>query len=202
MELLTQEYADKVASWSSTDAWLAEAKAFVRSCPQLPRPSGRVLDVGCGTGRMRSVISYLSSWRYYGIEVNPAYVLNGTPYVDLYDGQTIPYPDGSFDMAIAFHVIGHTQNPIGAVHEMVRVTKRGGWVGLCVPNAQFDRWEAVGNWWRGYRSDSTIKYPFDPESIEWLMTTSRLEGLTVTSWGRRACRIGPRLRLFAWARKI
>jgi demethylmenaquinone methyltransferase/2-methoxy-6-polyprenyl-1,4-benzoquinol methylase len=48
------------------------------------------------------------------------------------DIRTIPYPDHTFDVAMAAHVLEHLPDPQVALHEMVRVLKPGGIMFACM----------------------------------------------------------------------
>jgi SAM-dependent methyltransferase len=134
----------------------AIGQAFVdelkRSCGLLPHH--RVLDVGCGIGRIAIPLTqYLSKdGRYEGFDpvrrsiehcrarIAPSYPNFRFELADLYNKQynpegrvhdheyTFPYPDGTFDVAFAVSVFTHLLPP-GAeryIAETARVLKPGG----------------------------------------------------------------------------
>jgi SAM-dependent methyltransferase len=98
----------------------------------------RVVDVGCGTGALTSVLSEL---------VGPGHVAAADPSEPFVDrcranvpgadvrvgpAEALPFADGSFDRALAqlvFHFVG---DPAAAAREMMRVTRHGGTVAACV----------------------------------------------------------------------
>jgi 2-polyprenyl-3-methyl-5-hydroxy-6-metoxy-1,4-benzoquinol methylase len=69
-----------------------------------------------------------------------------------YDGTTLPFPDGSFDLAIAIEVIEHVADKPGLIAEVWRVLRPGGRVFLTTPNPQcwalrVDQWlEHTARW--------------------------------------------------------
>jgi SAM-dependent methyltransferase len=71
--------------------------------------------------------------------------LRGKPlvHVDIVDdGETLAtVPDGSQDFVIANHFVEHCENPIGAIGNMLRVLKAGGFLYLAIPDKRytFDR---------------------------------------------------------------
>lgn len=87
----------------------------------LPK-TGRVLDVGCGDG----LISKRIQEKRAGITVEGIDVLlrpkTHIP-VRQFDGQHLPYADGSFDAVMFIDVLHHTNDPTGLIREAVRVSK-------------------------------------------------------------------------------
>jgi SAM-dependent methyltransferase len=71
--------------------------------------------------------------------------LDGLPlvHVDIVDdGETLAtVPDGSVDFIIANHFMEHTQDPIGALQQQLRVLREGGVMYLAIPDKRrtFDR---------------------------------------------------------------
>ena len=88
-----------------------------------------VIEVGCGTG---SVLAELASRKigqqHVGVDVaDPrAHVHPGAASMDLrtFDGETLEFRDGTFDLVIATHVVEHVPNPRSFVRELARVSRR------------------------------------------------------------------------------
>lgn len=86
--------------------------------------SGSVLDIGCGDGSLaRAVTRIRPDLSFRGIDV----LLRPEVHipVDLFDGNTIPFPDKSFDWAILVDVLHHTGNPDRLLAEAARVARHG-----------------------------------------------------------------------------
>lgn len=87
-------------------------------------PEGaRVLDVGCGDGELASIIMQ----RRPDIQIEGVDILvrNETRIpVAPFDGQTIPYDNGSFDVVMFSDVLHHTDDPLILLREAVRVTRK------------------------------------------------------------------------------
>lgn len=94
----------------------------------------RVLDVGCGTGTTdRFLVGVAGS--LVGVDVSHEMLeiarkeVPGVEY-ELYDGEKLPYPDGSFDVVLAICVLHHVPPPRRRefVAELHRATRDGGLV--------------------------------------------------------------------------
>jgi SAM-dependent methyltransferase len=110
-------------------------------------PKGRVLEIGCGSGKIVAQASRQLQTRGVGLDIR----LDGLRYarglskylgVDTCsfvcgNGFQLPFPDGSFDAVFSGGVIEHfTPSQTEAmVHEHVRVCRPGGRVIVSVPNA-------------------------------------------------------------------
>jgi SAM-dependent methyltransferase len=96
--------------------------------------AGRLLDVGCGTGSL----SYAMAARWpghnvVGIDIAPPYIAFARSKADLAnlhfevaDVVRLPYADASFGGAAAQLVLNFVPDPVAALHEIQRVTIRGG----------------------------------------------------------------------------
>ena len=83
----------------------------------------QVLDVGCGNGLIAHLIT----------SVRPDISLRGLDVlerdytyipVEPFDGDTIPFHDGSFDGVMFVDVLHHAQNPMTLLHEAKRVARQ------------------------------------------------------------------------------
>lgn len=98
--------------------------------PYLPwfKNSVKVLDIGCGTGR---VVEYLQKEMLIdavGITLNPLEVQEGISI--LADMHEIPFPDETFEGVIAWDTIEHALAPCIVLSEIYRVISREG-IFLC-----------------------------------------------------------------------
>lgn len=137
--------------------------AFLLEKEILDSEKTRLLDVGCGPGSISAglakycaridAIDYSSevvelaqqTARDLRVE-NKLHVRAGSIY-------ELPYEDGSFDVVYAHMVLQHLADPVGALQEMQRVLKPGGFVAvresdfasmLSYPyNAGIDNWRTV-----------------------------------------------------------
>lgn len=95
-----------------------------------PRLSGRLLDVGCGSKPYRSLFTVEC---YIGLDIDSEISRQRGIADKLYDGNSFPFPDGSFDSALCNQVLEHVFNPDEFLGEIARVLKPGGKLLLTVP---------------------------------------------------------------------
>src|SRR5688572_8053757 len=101
----------------------------------LELPKGlQFLDVGCGNGAFTEVLaagaapSELAGVDPSKEQIAFAKVRERTKFAQFYvgDAQALPFPDGSFDVALMALVISFVSDPAKAVSEMARVVRPGG----------------------------------------------------------------------------
>jgi SAM-dependent methyltransferase len=115
----------------------------VHLAPQLADLAGvsdgqRALDVGCGTGVLTGeLVARLGPSSVSAVDPSRPFVAavqHRYPDVDvqLATAEVLPFPDGSFDAALAQLVVLFMSDPAAGVAEMARVTRPGGVVAACV----------------------------------------------------------------------
>ena len=95
-----------------------------------PCLNGNLLDIGCGTKPCRSLFEVES---YVGLDIERDVPRPGSAADFLYDGQTFPFEDCSFNSALSNQVLEHVFNPDEFLSEINRVLKKGGKLLLTVP---------------------------------------------------------------------
>jgi SAM-dependent methyltransferase len=91
-----------------------------------------VLDVGCGTGRgVKHFVDRHPGLHVRGVEpiqalIDRAVETNGVPRELIVEGkgESLAFPDQSFDVVCEFGVLHHVAKPANVVSEMIRVAKR------------------------------------------------------------------------------
>ena len=87
-------------------------------------PAGsRLLDVGCGDGRVASLLrESVSELTVEGVEVLPRAdcAIACRPF----DGIHLPFPDSSFDVCLIVDVLHHTSDPLSLLRDACRVSSR------------------------------------------------------------------------------
>jgi SAM-dependent methyltransferase len=128
-----EAYEAYIGRWSR-----AIAPEFVK---WLGLPSGRRwLDVGCGTGALTGAVLELAEPAHVtAIDPSSGFVeharaaAGGAPATFVEgDAQSLPFDDGTFDVAVSGLVINFVPDPQRAVSEMARTTGAGGAVALYV----------------------------------------------------------------------
>src|SRR3712207_3622673 len=86
--------------------------------------NARVLDIGCGSGTLaRAIMKLRPDVAIEGIDV---LVRPSTDIpVTRFDGETIPWPDGHFDVALFVDVLHHTDAPARLMAEAKRGSRAG-----------------------------------------------------------------------------
>jgi SAM-dependent methyltransferase len=98
----------------------------------------QVLDVGCGTGALTSVLAArLGPMAIAAVDPSESFVAatrGRYPGVDVRraPAEQIPFPDDAFDATLAQLVVHFMPDPVAGLVEMRRVTRRDGVVAACV----------------------------------------------------------------------
>lgn len=199
-------FRDNAAEWDNIRSLHvddSEVESVLRSLVS-EAPEARLLDVGTGTGRMLQLLSARvgqavgvdSSREMLAIArtniAEPEYANCSVRQADMYQ---LPWPDGSFDLAIAHMVLHFADDPAAAVAEAVRVLRADGRL-LIVDFASHDVEELRSRY-------AHRRLGFRPQEVEaWcagvamsVRTVRTLVGepLTVTVWeGRKLASVESR----------
>ncbi|MBL8566720.1 MAG: class I SAM-dependent methyltransferase [Hyphomicrobiaceae bacterium] len=119
---------------------------------QINKLSGRVLEVGVGTGL--SLPAYKPSLEIVGIDLSPDMLekarervaedgLSNVTGLHEMDAGDLSFPDGAFDVVVAMFVMTVVPDPERVMRELTRVTKPGGQVLLV---NHFSQEEGIRGW--------------------------------------------------------
>lgn len=105
--------------------------------PRAPGLPVRVLDWGCGRGRLVGVLQN-RAMDAYGVDVDPEPLANGQAYFETAEpgaeprlrqldaAGRAPFPDGYFDIVVSDNVLEHVADLDAVIAEIARLTRPGG----------------------------------------------------------------------------
>jgi len=139
-----------------------------RLSPQLADFAGvyegqRALDVGCGPGALTTeLVRRLGPTAVAAVDPSAPFVeaaLARHPGVDVRraPAEELPFPDASFDAAIAQLVVHFMSDPVAGLREMSRVTRPGGVVAACVWDHAGDQGPLSGFWQTAHELDPAVE---------------------------------------------
>jgi SAM-dependent methyltransferase len=149
---MPQGFEDRAADWirfaraDGHDAYWVYRDAFFELLPVTP---ARVLEVGCGEGRVARDLR-ARGYDVTGLDVSPTLVEaasdsdpSGTYVVG--DASALPFGDSSFDLVVSYNSLIDVEDMTAAVAEAGRVLRQGGCFCACVPHPFSDAGEFAGD---------------------------------------------------------
>jgi ubiquinone/menaquinone biosynthesis C-methylase UbiE len=99
-----------------------------------------VLDVGCGEGHVLDELSARGAGRVCGADIVDIRNDRSTPF-RLYDGRSLPFEDGAFDLVLLNFVLHHVPNDtkLPLLREALRVSRAKVFIVEDTPSTSFDR---------------------------------------------------------------
>lgn len=131
------------------DRDLGEPLLLALEAAGVPQP--RILDVGAGTGRLARTLARQPNFHGHLIGLDPAQRMlahAAAPHTTLLlgRGETLPFPDASFDAVACLETLEFTARPATVLAECVRVLRPGGTL-LLTNRVGLDRWLLAGKIW-------------------------------------------------------
>jgi ubiquinone/menaquinone biosynthesis C-methylase UbiE len=139
---------------------------FHESCARYVTRESRVLEIGAGPSNPTSEFLSRAAASVIGLDVDPA-VKNNRFLTEarVYDGKTFPFPDASFNIALADYALEHVEDPPALLREIRRVLAPGGMFLFRTPNlfhyvSIFSRLlpDSISPWLRNRPADHPV-YP-------------------------------------------
>lgn len=130
----------RIGTQEEKNAWMAELAR------NIPLSSGKILDVGCGTGAMGLLCAEMGH-QVTGVDLSLAMMEKAREKADEMnlsfdlqkgDAEHLPFDDESFDIIINRHLLWTLPHPVDALIEWHRVLKTGGLV-LIMDGVWYDK---------------------------------------------------------------
>jgi SAM-dependent methyltransferase len=175
--------------WTSATMWLRPSReASALRWIHRYAPRGRLLDLGCGNGRL--VAAALEAGDdAFGVDVSPVMIrkaLRRVPPERVMCGRLadVEGPAGSFDAVVAVSYLEHEPRPAEVARRVHALLRPGGMTFFKVPNYDSRlRW-LLGRRWSGYRWPAHVQY-FTPTTLGRLLEAAGFEivGVRANRWG-------------------
>lgn len=105
--------------------------------------AGRVLEIGCGNGVTLELLKNRGASYVCGFEVNPTVAAQARArksvdevHVGDIEKEVTSFPDNSFDIVVASHVLEHLVDPWRLTREICRILRPGGVLVGAIPNVR------------------------------------------------------------------
>jgi 2-polyprenyl-3-methyl-5-hydroxy-6-metoxy-1,4-benzoquinol methylase len=122
---------------------------------------GKLLDVGCGNGRMLQFAEQVG-WDALGLELDPKAVQSSKQLgLNVRQGgyECLDDYPSHFDCIIFSHVLEHVHEPIEALRKIKNALKPAGILLLSCPNATSSAGDYFGRYWRGLEAPRHLAIP-------------------------------------------
>ena len=162
--------------------------------------SGRLLDIGCGDGRM--LVEATKYFDCVGVEPSPvaAKAARGKGFQIVEDTfENADFRRESFDVVLMDSIIEHVSDPIGILEKVNSILRMGGVVALRTPKFGGPSYRIHGGAWNGFRhgyhkflfSGGTLGYCLEKAGFEVLARPKRNRRFDdiLILWGRKSKRI-------------
>jgi SAM-dependent methyltransferase len=126
----------------------------------------RVLDVGCGSGRMALALQRALPWHVTGIEQDRAAAeAAATQGLDVHVGTLEDFePDERFDVVLLIHVLEHMPDPLPSLLRARELLRPDGRLVVALPNAGSIERRAFRRHWDGWDIPRHVHH-FDRRSL-------------------------------------
>jgi len=133
-----------------------ESNFLKKAIKSLKKNNIKILDVGCGTGRMLpEIFSVKKNIKYYGIDTSKEMIrylkrkarkldVEKNVEIKIGDAENIPFKDKSFDIVFSYHLLWHLpkKEQEKIIKEMLRICKNKGIIIFDMLNKNFV-WEKM-----------------------------------------------------------
>jgi SAM-dependent methyltransferase len=142
----------------------------------------RVLDLGCGSGGSVDVFRARDpDVQWVGIDVpgspEAAERTRQDARFEVFDGVTMPFGDGSFDLVYCKQVLEHVRHPDPLLAEVRRVLAPGGW--FAGSTSQFEPYHSLSLW--NYTPLGMLRL-LQSAGLQAVELRPGIDGLTLIAW--------------------
>jgi len=151
---------------------------------RLPRPLGRVLDVGCGEGAAATALRAAGATWIAGIEVHPAAAERAASALDeVVTGaveDVLHRLSGPFDTLLAYDVLEHLLDPAAVLRSLHTQAAAGARLHVSLPNAR--HWTLLRDLvWRGTFGYTEAGHR-DETHVRWFTRSDAMTLLESSGW--------------------
>ena len=171
-------HRSRLVRWYVHQRHKARAKELARLMP----PGGTILDVGCGTGVLLSLVGAQGRFRLLGVEYRPdAAQIAGERAATVYTGrlEDVELDPESVDLVVMEHVLEHVRDPFATVRHILALLRPGGLLVGEVPNRSCLDAKIFGRYWGGGHVPRHL-WMFTPLVLERLLRQSGFNEVTVS----------------------
>jgi 2-polyprenyl-3-methyl-5-hydroxy-6-metoxy-1,4-benzoquinol methylase len=174
--------------YTERNAYLADGSAFLRMFGRMVdevqkyKPSGRLIDAGCGVGQLLQV-AQSRGYQVAGCDISAW----ATDYArqagfDVRTGtlEELQYPAASYDIAVASHTLEHVPHPLPFLREARRILQDDGLLVIAVPNFASVMAQTLRSRWAGLLPDQHL-WHFTPHTLRAMLGRAGFRTLRVTS---------------------
>jgi methionine biosynthesis protein MetW len=133
--------------------------------------SGKVLDIGCGDGKLLSNLKN-TGWETYGVEISDLAVeFARKKYgLNIFEGvaEDAMFEDEFFDVIILSHVLEHLPDPKATLKEINRILKPNGLLIISIPNVNSFEAKHFKKYWTAWELPRHF-YHFSNKTVETLL---------------------------------
>ena len=179
----------------------AEHELILKLMP--PRADEKVLDVGCGKGRLGYFLLKQQpdiKMVFSDVSAEAKKYLQNQTFVEC-SMASMPFPDESFDKIFCLHVLAHFKEGEQGIREAFRILKKGGKLMIITPNRYYVYLSWIMTAIKKTQSGKRFKYD---STARWLYSKGRLQQqLNTCAWfsvDYLYFESAPRLLSFEWLR--
>jgi len=184
--LTLQQLALKDAGFSKLE------KTLFATVEKSRAESPSILDIGCATGALIASLRD-KGWRVTGVEISPSAVYaKNERKLDVRNVplEEINFPENSFDVILASHLIEHLNEPKTFLEETYRILKNNGSLFITTPDISGFQSRLFGSRWRSAIFDHL--YLFSMRTLSKMLKTIGYKVVSCHSWGGLAAGIAPK----------